>query len=293
MNVSSVDLSLADAYRAAMEHVRAWDEDRYLATLFAPGESQHHLYALYAFSAEIARVRSLVREPMPGEIRFQWWRDLIAGKAPEDAGGHPIARALMATITACRLPAQPFLDLIEARTFDLYDDPMPTWLDCEGYCGETSSALIRLASLCLAGGQDMGGAEAAGHAGVAYALTGLLRAFPWTSRRGQLFLPREVFTAHKVTPDEVRAGTDSPGMRRALADVRARALQHLERTRAAIEAVPVAARPAFFPVCLVEPYLRKLEAAASGNPFTTTVDLFRLRKLWIFWLQARRAGCRR
>ena len=33
-----------------------------------------------------------------------------------------------------------FVDLIDARIFDLYDDPMPSLNDLEGYCGETSSA---------------------------------------------------------------------------------------------------------------------------------------------------------
>ena len=36
--------------------------------------------------------------------------------------------------------------------FDLYDDPMPSLNDLEGYAGETSSALIQLAAIVLAGG---------------------------------------------------------------------------------------------------------------------------------------------
>ena len=61
--------------------------------------------------------------------------------------------------------------------FDLYDDTMPTLNDLEGYCGETSSSLIRLGAMILADGSDPGAADAAGHAGVAYALTGLLAPF--------------------------------------------------------------------------------------------------------------------
>ena len=284
------DAGLAAAYDAALAHVRDLDPDRYLATLFAPAAVQPHLFALYAFSADIARVRSLIHEPMPGEIRFQWWRDLLNGAPHGAAEANPIARALLATIEACRLPKKPLLDLIEARTFDLYDDPMPTWLDCEGYCGETSSALIRLACLCLSGGNDPGHAEAAGHAGVAYALTGLLRAFPWTSRRGQVFLPGELLGAHGVDAGAIRAGTDSPGLRAALAETRARAADHLAKTRALISAIPAGIAPAFFPVCLVEPYLAALSAHA-GDPFRANVDIARLRKLWIFWRQSRRAGC--
>lgn len=284
----ALSTALQAAYHAAFDHVRTHDPDRYLTTLFAPVATRHHLFALYAFNAEIARVRALVREPLPGEIRYQWWRDFLEGRGHGDTAQNPLALALEATIKACALPVKPLLNLIEARTFDLYDDPMPTWLDCEGYCGETSSALIRLASLCLSGGKEEGGAEAAGHAGVAYALTGLMRAFPWSARRGQLFLPKEAFAAHGVTPEDIRAGKDGEGLRAALADIRARATDHLQKTRALIASVSPTIAPAFYPVCLVDPYLKEMERA-DYQPYATTVDITRLRKLWLLWRSSRRA----
>ena len=38
----------------------------------------------------------------------------------------------------------PLTALIDARIFDLYDDPMPSLRDLEGYAGETVGAVIRL-----------------------------------------------------------------------------------------------------------------------------------------------------
>lgn len=277
------------AYAAALDQLRLHDPDRYLATLFAPADRQHHLIALYAFNAEIGRVRGLVHDPMPGEIRFQWWRDVVSGERGGEAADNPIATALLATIRDCRLPTKPLVDLIDARTFDLYDDPMPTWLDLEGYCGETSSSLIRLASLALGDGADLGGADAAGHAGVAYALTGLLRAFPWTSRRGQVFIPLEVLDTHRVLPGAIRQGIDSPGLRAALAEVRARAMHHLDRTRALVATIPPTIAAAFLPVALVAPYLKAM-TRRDYQPFTSEIDIAKLRKLAIFWWQSRRAG---
>ncbi|HRJ68553.1 MAG TPA: phytoene/squalene synthase family protein [Beijerinckiaceae bacterium] len=281
-------IMLEKAYAACCEHVRTLDADRYLATLFAPAERQPHIFALYAFNAEIARVRGLVSDPLPGEMRFQWWRDLLHGEAQGDAARNPIAIALVATIQTCKLPVKPFTDLLEARTFDLYDDPMPTWLDCEGYCGETSSALIRLTSLALGGGADNDAAIAAGHAGVAFALTGLLRAFPWTCRRGQLFLPKEVFAAHGVDLADLPQGKDSSGLRAALGEVRERAMDHLRKTRELIGSVSPRIAPAFFPCCLVEPYLRQMEAK-DYDPFRTRIDVSRLLKLFTLWRQSRRS----
>lgn len=272
-----------------LDRLREADPDRYLATLFAPAEKQPHLAALYCFNAEIARVRSLAREPAMGEIRYQWWREVLAGERAGEAQDNPVAAALLATMAAFRLPAKPLIDLIDARTFDLYDDPMPTWLDLEGYAGETSSVLIRLASLILADGEDKGGAEAAGHAGVAYAITGLLRAFPWTSRRGQVFIPLEVLDTHRVLPGAIRQGEDSPGLRAALAAMRSRAHHHLERTSAQKSTILPVIAPAFLPAVLVTPYLKAMEKR-SYDPFRTEVDVAKIAKLWRLWQQARRAG---
>ena len=40
--------------------VREGDSDRYFATLFAPADRRPHLFALYAFALEVARVRDTV-----------------------------------------------------------------------------------------------------------------------------------------------------------------------------------------------------------------------------------------
>jgi phytoene synthase len=156
---------LGGAYAFCEALIRDVDKDRYLASLFAPAASRPHLFALYAFSFEVSRVREVVSEPLPGEVRLQWWRDALSGPSQGSSQSNPVSMALLDTIERFRLPVAPLVALIDVRIFDLYDDPMPTVAELEGYCGETCSALIRLASLILAGGEDPGGAEAAGHAG--------------------------------------------------------------------------------------------------------------------------------
>ena len=243
--------------------LRDADPDRYHATLLAPAGAQPALFSLYAFSAEIARVRDAVSAPMPGEIRLQWWRDAVEGLARGDVAGHPVASALLDTIERFQLPAQAFVDLIDARVFDLYDDPMPKLSDLEGYLGETSSALFRLASLILAGGRDPGGAEAAGHAGIAYGLTSLLRALPWHARRGQLYLPMDVLSRHGVTRDDIVLGRGGPGVVSALAELRSVARIHLGRVRALRETTLPEIRPAFLPLALVPGDLAGLDRSAA------------------------------
>ena len=281
--------ALALAYGECETLIRHGDRDRWLASLFTPLPVRRHLHALYAFNFEIARVREIVSDPLPGEVRYQWWRDALEGEARGDVHGHPVAAAVIDTIVRFRLPRKAFTSLIEAREFDLYDDPMPTLRDLEGYCGETSSGLIRLASLVLSEGRECGSAEAAGHGGVAYAIAGLLRALPWHSARGQLYLPMDVLTRHGVTRSEIVAGNATPALRAVLAEMRQEARQHLQATRSCIRTLEPATAAAFLPLSLVEPYLRRMERRGY-EPFKTVIDIPEWQRQWCLWRAARQAA---
>jgi phytoene synthase len=280
-------LDVAYAHCAAV--VRAKDPDRRLATLFAPKEKRKHLLALYAFNAEVARVREVVSDPLPGEVRLQWWKDTLDGEIRGDVGAHPIAAALIGTCNALALPRKPLTDLIEARIFDLYDDPMPSIAYLDGYCAETSSAVIRLAEMILAGGRPASEATPAAKAGIAYAVTGLLRSFPWHAARGQVFIPKDVMERHGLCREDVVRGRGGPGVAGALADLRSHARKALAETRAAVGEIGREGVPAFLPVAFVEPYLCAMERPGY-DPFRSLVDVPRWRKVMILWRQARRAG---
>jgi 15-cis-phytoene synthase len=285
----SADRLLSSAYAECEKAIRAADRDRWLASLFAPANVRPYLHALYAFNLEIARVRDLVSDPLPGEMRLQWWRDAIDGVARGDVSGYPQAAALLDTIQRFQLPTKPLLDMIEARTFDLYDDVMPTIIDLEGYCGETSSALIRYATIILAGGDDPPCAECAGHAGVAYALTGLLRAFAWSCARGQVYLPEELMKRYRLTRDKIIHGSNNPALQKCLNEVRALAWRHLAETRRQIGAAKGTVAVAFLPVSLVAPYLAQMERR-DYDPYHTRIEIPQWRRQWIIWASARRAA---
>lgn len=61
--------------------LRSADPDRYLSTLYAPEDKRAALTALYAFNAGIASIRDRIREALPGEVRLQWWRDVLDSAA--------------------------------------------------------------------------------------------------------------------------------------------------------------------------------------------------------------------
>ncbi|WP_246683004.1 phytoene/squalene synthase family protein [Mesorhizobium sp. B2-8-3] len=269
-----------------MDAVRAADHDRYLSALYAPADRRDMLLALYAFNAEIAGVRDRIHEPLPGEVRLQWWRDVIAADGPEETG-HPIADALKAAIVGNHLPKSAFDNMLEARIFDLYDDPMPSRTDLEGYCGETAAALIQLAAMVLDPVVAPRFAELAGWAGCAQAITGLLLLLPLHRRRGQCFVPADILAAAGTTPEEFVKGEGGPAAERAVAAMIALARDHLNAFEKGAPALPVALRPAFLPLALTRAYLDKMEKA-GGSPLGSTTTLSTLRRHWLLLRHAMR-----
>lgn len=279
------DSRLSQAYVHCESLCRDHDRDRWLAALFAPAASRPHLFALYAFSYEAARLPEIAREPAAGEIRLQWWREAIGGARREEALGSPVAAALGDTIETFRLPLKAFDDLLAARAFDLYRDPMPDLAAYETYCGETSSLIFRLAGLILGHG-ERGGAEAAGHVGIAYATAGLLRALPIACARGQVYLPLEILTRNGVSRDDLIGRRDTPQLRAALREMRALARAHYDKALAA--RWPEAIAAAFLPLALVPLYLKRMERR-DYRPFETPVEAPQWRRQWALWRAARRS----
>jgi 15-cis-phytoene synthase len=273
-------------FRYCGEQVAVFDPDRHIASLFAPADRRPHLAALHAFALEIGKVRASVSEAMPGEIRLQWWREVLEGERRGEAEANPVSAALLLTIEETSLPVKPLLDLIDARVFDLYDDLLPDWTTLEGYLGETQSSLIQLASMVLLRGPDPGTAVAAGHAGVAIGLTGLLRAFPWHARRGQVFLPVSVMSAVGLTRDGIVAGKDTEPLRAALGEMRTRARDHAGKARLALADINPDARPAFLPLVLVESYLSAMERG-NYNPFIDIIEVPHWKRIWRIWRASR------
>ncbi|MDM9622219.1 phytoene/squalene synthase family protein [Rhizobium sp. S96] len=238
------------------------DRDRYLACLLSPEDKRGALAALYAFNAELARIRDLVHEPLPGEVRMQYWRDLLAGSAHGSTEANPVASALLTAIDTHRLPRQTLTDMIDARIFDLYDDPMETRTSLEGYAGETASALIQLASLVLSPEEAAKSAEAAGHAGVAQAIAGLLLLMPLHRHRGQLYIPLEILAATGLDRDAFLAGEDKQRISAAIQAFAGLGRDHLAKARDV--AIAPAVFPAFLPAALASNVLASAQKAGVG-----------------------------
>ena len=271
---------MQDAFAYCAELVRSADRDRFIATLFAPAEERGALHALYAFNAELARVRDVAHTALPGEIRLQWWSDVINRERDDEAQANPVAAALLATMERQGLAPETLTDLIDARRFDLYDDPISQVADLETYVRRTSSALISLSAQVVAGIEVD---AIAGPAGLASGIAGILRAFPLHVARRQIYLPMEILDRHEVHLHDLFAGRSSAGLVAALAELRNLARRHLAAASEGVKALPERAIPVFLPVALVRPSLDRLERI---DPFAP-LELAPWRRQWLIWRAAR------
>jgi len=272
----------AHARKAAVVTIaRDGDADRYASALFARQQSREHLFALYAFNVELARVGELVREPQLGEIRLQWWRDILVYACAGEATGHPLADALGFAVRECDLSRQSLADLIDTRRFDVSVKIMPDTVALDDYLGETAGALFRLASevtLSRSGTRESVSIEPAVRAaGIAYGLTGLMRALPVHAARGRLDVPADALLRHGTSPAQVLAGEASKGLSEVLAELRETARVALSSANRHVATLPPAARAAFLPLALVDPYLSALRRV---DPLRQVAEINPLYRLW-------------
>ena len=268
-----------EKYCAAL--VREADRERYLATLFAPADRRGALFSLHAFDIEVSRIRDLAREPMPGEIRLQWWREVLEGQRAGEAAANPVAASLLATLARNRLTATKLIALVEAHRFDIYDEPMPTLAALQSYALNTAGAIFDCATRLLGEASK----ENAIEAGQVQTIANVIALLPRHAARRQLFLPLDMLRQYGAEPDDVFATRASPGLRTVLAELRLRARRHLKRITELSADIPEKIWPAFVSLAPLRPWLNAMERT-TYQPFQPR-ELPAWRAQWRIWRAAK------
>lgn len=259
--------------------VRTHSRDRYIATLFAPAEKRDALLSLYAFDAEVSRISQLIRDPLPGEIRLQWWRDVANGTRDAEAQGHPVGAALLQTIKALNLPRSAFDAYCEARIFDYYHDVMPDRTTLEAYLGATQSAIVQLACLILDKEATRQAADASGHAGVALGIAAIIQQLPRIRSRNQCYLPADILSACGLDSVAFINGDNKPAIKNTTDALCELGLSHFVKWQVASKSLPASLKPAFLPVANARRILEKAMKAAQ-QPAFAVVELSQFRRLY-------------
>ena len=186
---------------------RDGEPDRYIAATLSPEAARPGMIALAAFAADLRRIPSVVKEPMMGEVRLQWWRDVIAAFDAGTPSGHPIADALGDATRVHALPPLSLIAMTEARAFDLYDDPMSDEGAFAGYLAKTEAIPFSLARRILSG--DEMRPDLATRAGEMFGRARILADLPRLLARGRLPLPIALLDEAGVDVDGFMRGETS------------------------------------------------------------------------------------
>lgn len=246
---------------------RASEPERYLSALLAPAPARPDLIALAAFSGEVARVSRIVKEPMMGEVRLQWWRDALEAGAAGSVTGSPVADAVCQAVARHGLPEEMLFSILEAREQELWPGFPAAGRELERYLDHTEGAQMRLVARVLQVPESPAGFEALYAAAQAYGRVRLLALLPELNALGR----------------EVRIPGAAGGWEEAAAPIIGDARTWLAELRSRTAKVPRTLLPAILPVALVEPYLKVFEGLGVGMT-RQKADISPLTRVWKLWL---------
>ncbi|MBJ7409080.1 MAG: squalene/phytoene synthase family protein [Phenylobacterium sp.] len=145
--------------------IRRVDPDRWLSSRFvADAALSADVLAIYAYDHEVARAPKVASNPILGEIRLTWWREMLdEAYEGRPVRHHPTAQALAAAIARRHLPREPLEAMIDARYRELDATPMEP-KEALAWARDTGGRAAELAAMILAPGEDSGPARAGGAA---------------------------------------------------------------------------------------------------------------------------------
>ncbi|WP_336287843.1 phytoene/squalene synthase family protein [Bartonella sp. CB60] len=264
-----------------LDILRATDRDRYMSVLFAPKKKRSALAALYAFNAEISRVRESVHDPLIGEMRLRWWYDSIANGEIRNSERNPILNDLFTAISLFNLPKADFLRYCDAQILDLYKDPIATIHDLEAYCNKTTSIILKLSCQILDFDAAQNFTDACKHGGFAQLLSGVLRLLSFMRSRYQYYFPVEMLKAVGMDREELESNRINDEQKRYIIEaVVALSQEHYTKFYECSITLPKTLKPAFLPLAIVPRSLQKaMQLGAAVFQESATLPL--LHRYWL------------
>ncbi len=194
---------------------KAADENFPVALRLLPGRYRRHLTAVYGF----ARSADDMGDEAPPAERMALLDELEADLGrlyqPGRGGEGPrleVIRALAPAVTQCAIPAQPFLDLIQANRQDQVVTRYQTFEELLGYCRLSANPVGRIVL------HVFGAATPARERLSDLVCTALQLAEHWQDvaedlRAGRVYLPGKDLAAYGVTEAGLAAPSASPQVR--------------------------------------------------------------------------------
>ena len=277
---------LADATEHCAALAREHARDQWLGALYAGANARGALFALASFDYEIRQALRRARDPNLTAMRLAWWREAIAGERRAEAAGNPVALALRAAIDDYALPLAWLEAMLDARLQEIAPQEDFNLAAFRAFADESEGARLRLASRIAAGAQDLDPADAHAPAGMALALTRLLKELPFKAGSAPTLIPADVAARHGVSVEDLDARRGGTGVIAACNELRGLARDELAEAERRLRSSSAAILPAFIPLAPLWLDLDRLDRNAD-RAFDDLGEVSPLRRQWAIWRWAR------
>ena len=277
---------LAEAYQHCATVARTHARDQWLAALYAKANARGALFALASFDYEIRHALVRAHNPTLAAIRLAWWREAISGQRRGEAAGNPVTVALLAAIDAYALPLASLEAMLDARLHEIAPDDNFDLAAFRAYANESEGARLKLAARIAADGADLDSAGAHSPAGMALALTRVLKELPFKAGSAPTLIPADIVAGRGASAADFDARRATPGVVTACVELRALARDELAEAERRLKSSAPEILPAFIPLGPLRLELDRLERN-SDHPFDLATEVSPLRRQWAIWRWAR------
>jgi squalene synthase HpnC len=193
-------------------------ENFHVASWFLPARLRTHFHAVYAYCRVSDDLGDEVGDSAQSLALLDWWGEQLelcyAGRAT-----HPVFVALIPTIEACRIPMEPFADLLTAFRRDQTITRFAAIEDVLDYCRYSANPVGRLV-LYVAGYNDAERFRLSDQTCSALQLANFWQDVRVDHAKGRIYLPQADMQRFKVTEamleENLHHGKASPQVRELL-----------------------------------------------------------------------------
>ena len=276
---------LADAHAHCAALARAHARDQWLGALYADIDARGALFALASFDYEIRHALKRARDPNLAAMRLAWWREAISGEGRAEATGNPVALALHAAIDAYALPQAWLEAMLDARLQEIAPQDDFNLAAFRAFADESEGARLKLAARVVAGGADLDSAGAHAPAGMALAMTRVLKDLPYKAGSAPTLIAVDVAARHGANAADFDSRRAALSVIAAYAELRELARAELAEAERRLKSSAREILPAFIPLGPLRLDLDRLDH--NANPFEPIREASPLGRQWAIWRWAR------
>jgi len=211
--------SLAESRAYCERLAKSHYENFSVVTWFLPERLRRHFYSVYAYCRISDDLGDEVGDPTESlRLLDEWQAELDAtynsirassgadvwtvAQEADNGPRHPVFIALRETICVCRIPREPFADLLKAFRQDQTVTRYPTFDDLLGYCRYSANPVGRLV-LYVCGYGDAARQQLSDYTCTALQLANFWQDVAVDSGKGRLYLPLEDLRVFGVAEAEI------------------------------------------------------------------------------------------